>query len=324
LLLSIYYNLQAVALQYQDQTSTQLRQSIIHALLDSDQCVHEQQQQQQLLGSMDHENVPLNPRMDDDNTHVNGQVNNCGMHHKSCNDSVREHSKAQSMNTNSTATSTTTEGDKDNMNLIMSPPLNNTSANDREATNPTTASATNTTTDPQSTSTLPILEVATTMVTNKASVLIDYAKVVWQVTSLERPAPILQVQIVFFLILLWAATLSLLCFGSPPLPDSSDDDNNRDDGDDNNTALLSSATSRENLVAYVTLSNLLFFYGSPLSTIQTVVFTRCSQTIHVPTMITNTANGTFWCIYGLAIQDWFVGIPNGIGAAFGFVGNHVS
>eukprot|EP00550_Attheya_septentrionalis_P000886 CAMPEP_0198291888 /NCGR_PEP_ID=MMETSP1449-20131203/9246_1 /TAXON_ID=420275 /ORGANISM="Attheya septentrionalis, Strain CCMP2084" /LENGTH=370 /DNA_ID=CAMNT_0043990573 /DNA_START=148 /DNA_END=1260 /DNA_ORIENTATION=+ len=65
--------------------------------------------------------------------------------------------------------------------------------------------------------------------------------------------------------------------------------------------------------------NLLFFYGAPLSTIASVLQTRSSATIHIWTMLTNTANGTFWMIYGIAVRDYFIAVPNGIGAALGIL-----
>jgi solute carrier family 50 (sugar transporter) len=63
--------------------------------------------------------------------------------------------------------------------------------------------------------------------------------------------------------------------------------------------------------------NLVFFYGSPLSTIFQVVRTRSSSSIHVPTMVTNTANGIFWCAFGVAVMDFFIAVPNGLGAVLG-------
>jgi hypothetical protein len=63
--------------------------------------------------------------------------------------------------------------------------------------------------------------------------------------------------------------------------------------------------------------NLLFFYGAPLSTIASVLQTRSSATIHIWTMLTNTANGTFWMVYGIAVLDYFIAVPNGIGALLG-------
>ena len=65
--------------------------------------------------------------------------------------------------------------------------------------------------------------------------------------------------------------------------------------------------------------NLVFFYGAPLSTISTVIKTRSSASIHIWTMITNTANGLFWGAYGLAVLDPFIFVPNGVGAGLGVI-----
>lgn len=65
--------------------------------------------------------------------------------------------------------------------------------------------------------------------------------------------------------------------------------------------------------------NLAFFYGAPLSTIFTVIKERNTATIHFLTMVTNTANGIFWAAYGFAVMDYYIFIPNGVGALLGFV-----
>ena len=65
--------------------------------------------------------------------------------------------------------------------------------------------------------------------------------------------------------------------------------------------------------------NLIFFYAAPLSTIMTVLRTKSSSTIHVWTMVMNTVNAFFWCIYSLAIQDYYILIPNGLGFLFGIL-----
>jgi len=46
---------------------------------------------------------------------------------------------------------------------------------------------------------------------------------------------------------------------------------------------------------------------------------RNAASIHIPTMMTNTANGVFWTAYGLAVMDGFVFVPNGLGAILGFI-----
>ena len=78
-----------------------------------------------------------------------------------------------------------------------------------------------------------------------------------------------------------------------------------------------SLDTKQQIVGISVNLNLVFFYGAPLSTIWTVLRQQSSASIHVPTMLTNTANGAFWCAYGLAVWDLFLVIPNGLGALLG-------
>jgi Sugar efflux transporter for intercellular exchange len=77
--------------------------------------------------------------------------------------------------------------------------------------------------------------------------------------------------------------------------------------------------TRQLLVGILVNLNLVFFYGAPLSTIVTVVRTRNTATLHLPTMLTNTANGVFWMAYGCAVLDYFIIVPNGLGALLGAI-----
>lgn len=64
---------------------------------------------------------------------------------------------------------------------------------------------------------------------------------------------------------------------------------------------------------------LLIFYASPLSTVLEVVRSRSSATLNLPLSVMNVINGTLWLVYGLAISDLFIAVPNGVGAALGIV-----
>lgn len=79
------------------------------------------------------------------------------------------------------------------------------------------------------------------------------------------------------------------------------------------------ADEQKNAVGFMAVINLIFFWGSPLSTIVTVCTERDSSSIHVPTMVTNTACSFFWCLYGLAISDYFIFFPNLVGVVLGFI-----
>jgi solute carrier family 50 protein (sugar transporter) len=64
---------------------------------------------------------------------------------------------------------------------------------------------------------------------------------------------------------------------------------------------------------------LLIYYAAPLSTIIVVVRSRSSATLYWPLAVANTVNGVLWLIYGLAISDLFIAVPNGVGAVFSLV-----
>jgi solute carrier family 50 protein (sugar transporter) len=63
--------------------------------------------------------------------------------------------------------------------------------------------------------------------------------------------------------------------------------------------------------------NLIFFYGAPLQTMQTVIKDRASNSIHVPTMMMNWFCTSFWLLYGIAQLDPVIYAPNAIGLLLG-------
>lgn len=56
------------------------------------------------------------------------------------------------------------------------------------------------------------------------------------------------------------------------------------------------------------------YYGAPLSTMAQVIRTRNSASILLPLTLMNLTNAVLWTTYGLAVQDLYVWVPNGIGA----------
>lgn len=60
---------------------------------------------------------------------------------------------------------------------------------------------------------------------------------------------------------------------------------------------------------------LLAYYGAPLSTIGSVLASKSSASIYLPTVLVNGINGSFFSIYALAIGDMLLLAPNAIGAA---------
>lgn len=86
-------------------------------------------------------------------------------------------------------------------------------------------------------------------------------------------------------------------------------------------SLMSSISKEESkfIVGVAVNINLIFFYASPLSTIMSVFKTKSSDSIHILTMIMNTLNAFFWCVYSLAIQDYYILLPNSLGFMFGLL-----
>jgi len=122
----------------------------------------------------------------------------------------------------------------------------------------------------------------------------EFAKVVWDVTAQNTKAPVSHEIIVMCMVLVWVTVISLISFGRS-----------------------FSSQTKELIVGIIVTCNLLFFYGAPLSTIFLMLKTRSSDSIHRPTMITNTLNGIFWTAFGIAVLDYFISVPNGIGALLG-------
>lgn len=86
-------------------------------------------------------------------------------------------------------------------------------------------------------------------------------------------------------------------------------------------SLISSISKEESkfIVGVAVNINLIFFYAAPLSTIMSVFKTKSSDSIHFWTMIMNTMNAFFWCVYSLAIQDYYILLPNSLGFFFGLI-----
>jgi uncharacterized protein with PQ loop repeat len=82
---------------------------------------------------------------------------------------------------------------------------------------------------------------------------------------------------------------------------------------------IMSQETRELSVATMASVNLTIFYCAPLSTISTVLSQCDSSSIHIPTMIANTVNASFWTAYGVAIGDFSIVVPNGLGSFFGLI-----
>lgn len=122
----------------------------------------------------------------------------------------------------------------------------------------------------------------------------DWATIVRRVTSQRSPAPGRHETIVMIIVTVWLTFGTILAF-----VDAIDLDD------------------KIFMVGVMTNVILIFFYGGPLSTIGQVLKEKHTASIHIPTMILNTLNSSFWMAYGIAIGDFFLYVPNGLGALFG-------
>ncbi|CAJ1953993.1 unnamed protein product [Cylindrotheca closterium] len=84
------------------------------------------------------------------------------------------------------------------------------------------------------------------------------------------------------------------------------------------SGLFHTVEGQINAIGILVNINLIFFYGAPLQTIQTVLRSKSSDSIHRPTMIMNSTNAIFWVAYGVKRNDPYIFGPNTIGFLLGF------
>jgi solute carrier family 50 (sugar transporter) len=130
-----------------------------------------------------------------------------------------------------------------------------------------------------------------------AEAVLDYATFVWDIAAQRSPAPASHELMVLAISGFWLCVITLIVF----------------------TQSIWDESTRVLILGITVNINLIFFYGAPLSKIATVLDTRCSKLIHVPTMICSLLNGSLWFVYGMAVLDYFIAVPNGLGAALGVV-----
>jgi solute carrier family 50 protein (sugar transporter) len=125
----------------------------------------------------------------------------------------------------------------------------------------------------------------------------EHATTLWKMVTQKTillPPPFAHDIIVMAIVIFWLALTAVITFG-------------REFSQDTSQMILGLSVNM----------NLVFFYGAPLSTIWTVLTTQSSASIHVLTMLTNTANGSFWCAYGFIHYDsQWTGSHTGSGADF--------
>jgi len=111
----------------------------------------------------------------------------------------------------------------------------------------------------------------------------------------KTEAPASHEKVVVAIVTIWVAIVTIICFVDLEM------------------------SRKEFIVGIAVNFNLLFFYGAPLSTILTVLKTRDSSSIHRSTMFMNTVNAIFWTAFAFGTFDYFIMVPNGIGAILGFI-----
>lgn len=139
----------------------------------------------------------------------------------------------------------------------------------------------------------------------KSVTLKKWGEVVWEVTSQTSLAKVPHEHLVVGMVLFWSLVLSGIGFY-----------NQYASGEENNTSEISRL-----LVGYIVNINKTFFYGAPLSRITSVIKTKNSDSLHFPTMLTNTLCNTLWFAYGIApqINDPFIYATCVLGLLFGAI-----
>jgi len=127
----------------------------------------------------------------------------------------------------------------------------------------------------------------------------QWADIVWDVTSQKTPAAAPHELLVMIVILVWVVVLSFVgWYNYYAVTDGGADE------------------VAQKIVGIVATINTVFFFAAPLSSISTILKTKKSDTIHLPSMITSTLGCTFWVAYAVAIKDAILAIPSALGLLF--------
>jgi len=125
----------------------------------------------------------------------------------------------------------------------------------------------------------------------------ETSKLIWEMITektLNAKPPVAHENMVMGIAVAWIIATSVVCY-----------------------AKAISHTTQEIMVGVIVNVNLIFFHAAPLSTTYTVLRTQSSATIHGPTVLLKTTKGIVFLIYGIALLDFFIIVPNGIGALLG-------
>jgi solute carrier family 50 protein (sugar transporter) len=79
-------------------------------------------------------------------------------------------------------------------------------------------------------------------------------------------------------------------------------------------AILLGPSRHSKIAAVVANIFTLAFYSAPLSAVGQIIRTKDASPLYPPMVVMSLVNGLLWTVYGLAIGEMGVALPNGIGA----------
>jgi solute carrier family 50 protein (sugar transporter) len=268
-ILSIWLNIQAIKIQYENHRSHEMQTLLINALEDLDRSKHSKINKKTVTEMVQNVIVEDTPPIDMINPVTTAPIVG------------DDNSEENQTGGNTTATTydsvhTSTQGDDpdDHYKDDESPNFQRLRGTDREYS-----------------------MLATETVHEAAEAVMDYASFVWDIAAQRSPAPASHEMMVLAISTFWLFLITLVVF----------------------TQSAWDEATRVLLIGLTVNVNLIFFYGAPLSKIATVLETRSSRLIHVPTMVCSLSNGSLWFVYGIAVGDYFIAVPNGFGTVLGVV-----
>jgi len=290
--LAIWLNIQAIKLQYENHRSSELQQAIIAALDDLDRSKHKTISKKVVTDLVEHvmmeDQAPVDmidpattaPVLADDVTDVEDRGHFSLVDQEGGLKEIAEEGTTTESNSSNYSTIATTS--KENNIDEDSSPKDESKREDDDDGNWTM---------------LGISNRAISFIPENVEAAVDYAGLIWDIAAQRTPAPASHEIMVVAISSFWLLLITLVVF----------------------TQEVWNESTRILIIGLTVNVNLIFFYGAPLSKIATVLETRCSKLIHIPTMICSLLNGSLWFVYGFAVQDYFIAVPNGLGAALGVV-----
>lgn len=285
LILAIWLNIQAIKLQYENFRSNELQNAIITALEEQSKKKLKVEEVEQLVDNIVAEEVAVDILLPMSTAPIitDEEMANMGRSRSNTFDPSHFRSKMLPVRANSfhTTYSSTT-------NSSSSPSIASRLDSQRSSHGFEVADDNNV--DERNDGTTTVFEEA-------ADAIVDYASFIWEIAIQKTPAPASHEIMVLSISTFWLVLITIAALGRPILDES----------------------SRTLLIGLAVNINLIFFYGAPVAKIATVMETKSSASIHIPTMTASLLNGTLWFCYGIAVSDYFISVPNGFGSLLGIV-----